>query len=245
VTTLWIGVGLFAIGIVTYWLLVATEGTYLGACCVERLYDWTAARYDTIKRVRFFDEQMYLGIPFALRLEGRQRPRILDVATGTARMPTALHESPGFEGTMVAGDRAVRMLAAAKKTTGHLRDHLTLLRFDAEHLPFADEVFDGATCLEALEFVPHGLLALREIHRILAPGGVVLLSNRVGWDALWFPGRIRGRGEVEQSVRALGFVDIETQRWQVHYDLVWARKPAAEKSLPDKRESMPRAGGDA
>ena len=224
---LWIGIGVLVLGLVAYWLLVVTEGTYLGARCVALLYDATATRYDDIKQLHFVDEKVYLGIPFAERLEDRPHPKVLDVAAGTARMPIALGSSLEFEGTVVAGDRAAGMLAVAREATRHLNGSLNLTRFDAQHLPFADAAFDGATCLEALEFIPDGTRALSEIRRILVPGGVALISNRVGRDALWFPGRVCGRGKLEEQLCELGFVDIERQIWQVHYDLVWARKPEA------------------
>jgi hypothetical protein len=53
----------------------------------------------------------------------------------------------------------------------------------------------------------------------------LLLSNRVGAEAPFFPGRMAGRGKLEQTLQGAGLIDIRTQRWQVHYDLVWAHKP--------------------
>jgi len=54
----------------------------------------------------------------------------------------------------------------------------------------------------------------------------LLLSNRVGTDAWWFPGRMAKRGRLERHLEAIGLEDVRMDRWQVHYDLIWARKPA-------------------
>jgi len=89
-------------------------------------------------------------------------------------------------------------------------------------------VFDCVTCLEALEFMRDPGGAIREMARVLRPGGVLLVSNRVGRDAWFFPGRLCGRGRLEWCLRELGLGEVTTERWQVHYDLIWARK-AGEK----------------
>ena len=87
------------------------------------------------------------------------------------------------------------------------------------------ETFDAVTCLEALEFMTSGEAVVAELGRVLRPGGVMLLSNRVGAEATVFLGRLARRGMLERCLIAQGLTDIRTERWQVYYDLVWARKP--------------------
>lgn len=48
---------------------------------------------------------------------------------------------------------------------------------DLEALPFKDAVFDTITALEVLEHLLHPEQALREIHRVLKPGGVLVMSS--------------------------------------------------------------------
>lgn len=218
-------IGLGAIAALLYWLLIATEGTYLGTGVVVRLYDWTAHRYDRIKDMDYVDEARFLGIPLSERLAGIAAPRVLDVATGTGRIPLALLRQWEFAGTLVGVDRSAAMLAEAEVALVDYEPRALLLRADAARLPFADQAFDSVCCLESLEFMADPRAVLREMSRVLRPGGCALLSNRVGPDARLLPGRLCGRGRLEAYLGKIGFVEIDTQRWQFHYDLIWAEKP--------------------
>jgi len=213
-----------------YWLLVTTEGTYLGRRVVVLLYDWTARRYDKIKAVKYLQELHFLGVPLDRQLEGILAPRILDVATGTGRLATALQGLLPAKSLLIGADASWRMLQQSAP------QHRLLT--DAEHLCLVSDSFDCVCCLEALEFISNADQALSEMIRVAEPAGLLLLTNRVGRDAWFYPGRIAGRGNLEQRLLALGCSDIQTQRWQVHYDLVWARTPEratehADDMIPD------------
>lgn len=224
---IWVGIVLVALlGVTGFWLIYTTEGTYLGAGVVTLLYDYTARRYNRIKNLSFVDEIRYLAIPLMRVIGDISRPRVLDVATGTGRLPIALAGQYDFDGTTIGIDRSGCMLAEAQEAIADL-EGISLLRGDARQLPFSDACFDCVTCLEAIEFVPNPRQALREMIRVLVPGGSLMISNRVGGEAPLFPGRITGRGQLERELADLGMDDIEMRRWQVHYDLVFASKPKA------------------
>jgi len=212
------------LGALLYWVLVLTEGTYLGPRVVVLLYDWTARRYDRIKQLRFVDESRYVGIPLVRALQTVPSPKILDVATGTGRVPLAVLREPSFGGSIVGVDRSSRMLAQALDACAG-QDRLLLALQEATSLGFRRGTFDCVSCLEALEFFSDPQAALREFMRVLKPGGLLLVSNRVGLDAKYFVGRMAGRGVVESCLAEIGAWGVQMQRWQVHYDLVWARKP--------------------
>jgi ubiquinone/menaquinone biosynthesis C-methylase UbiE len=215
-----------------YWLLIATEGTYLGTGVVVRLYDWTAHRYDRIKAMDYVDEARFLGIPLAERLAGIAVPQVLDVASGTGRIPLALLGQWDFAGSVVGVDRSGPMLAEAARSLADFGDRATLIRADAAALPFGDAAFDAVCCLESLEFMTDPRAVVRAMMRVLKPGGVLLVSNRVGPDARWLPGRLCGRGRLERALAEAGFAEIDSQRWQFHYDLIWADKPVATATNP-------------
>ena len=105
-------------------------------------------------------------------------------------------------------------------------DRAALVRQTAEALPFADAAFAAVACLEALEFLPDDAAALREMARVLRPGGVLLVTRRQGRDARYFLGRSRDRQSFEALLTGLGLVDVRSQPWQVDYELVWASRPA-------------------
>jgi SAM-dependent methyltransferase len=216
---------LLLVGFLIYWLLVLSEGVYLGRRAVIALYDWDADSYDSIKQVQPQDDAIYLARPLLDLLHDIEAPRVLDVATGTARLPVSLMRQLDFQGRVVGLDLARRMLAIAKRKTRSYRRRVGLIRQDATALPFVDDSFDAVTCVEALEFLPHPLRALAEMARVLRPGGQLLVSRRAGTDALFFPGRAFRGQALHRQLQTLGLADIQTRRWQAHYDLIDARKP--------------------
>ena len=226
---LWLIALVIPLGLLLYWLFVSSEGTYLGAKTVELLYDWTAPKYDNIKNVNPVADAWLLAEPLIGGLGPGQDHRVLDVATGTGRLPFSLLRQFNFDAHIVGLDRSTEMLQEASRKDGDTR-RVTWIRGDAESLPFPDGVFDAVTCLEAMEFFPHPHVALREIIRVLKPNGLMLVSNRIGRDSWLLPGRHAGRGRMERLMATMALEEITPRRWQVHYDLIWSRKSGAEPS---------------
>jgi ubiquinone/menaquinone biosynthesis C-methylase UbiE len=149
---------------------------------------------------------------------------ILDVATGTGRLPLTLLRQPGFEGAVIGLDLSTKMLRIAVQQFVTCRDRAELLQAAAVPLPFADERFEVVNCLEALEFFDDALAALDEMVRVLRPGGWLLITNRIGWEARLMPRRTWSRSQLISILRGLPLTDISVRPWQTIYDLVWARK---------------------
>lgn len=224
---MWVLLGLLLLLLAgfVYWVVVMTEGAYFGPRLVTWLYDHGAATYDDVKQFDLLDEARFLGEPLVWALSGVSRPWVLDVATGTGRLPLALLRQLDFDGQIVALDRSLGMLRQARRKTAGYRERVYLVQHDATHLPFNDQAFDAVNCLESLEFLPDPKATLAEMVRVLRPGGVMLVTNRVGLEARFMPGRALPRGEFEGLLRRLGLVEVHTQPWQEYYDLIWARKP--------------------
>lgn len=208
-----------------WWLLIETEGVYLGRRVVIWLYDLYATRYDRIKENDEVEEHLQLAQPILTALRPHTDPMVLDVATGTGRMPLALCQHARFNGHIIAVDLSMGMLrqAADKLETEHFREFATLMRADAAPLPFDDAAFDLITCMEALEFLPDADAALAELVRVLRPGGVLLTTLRQ--NTRWMPGRIWTEDDMRRRLMNMGLVDIHFVRWQLDYQQVWARKP--------------------
>lgn len=227
-----------------WWLLVTTEGVYLGRRVVIWLYDLYASRYDNIKKFHSEYEHWLLASPlliriasalpdevFPIELSGGEvslliAPLVLDVATGTGRMPLALIDHEQFAGRVIGVDLSRKMLAQAADKLQYDRQRVNLMQCAAAALPFRDGLFDAVTCLEALEFMPDPAAALAEISRVLRPGGVMLISNRI--NMRWMPGKIWTEDALRQHLSAVGMTDIEFEPWQVDYQRVWAIKKLAQ-----------------
>jgi ubiquinone/menaquinone biosynthesis C-methylase UbiE len=226
-----LAVVLIIVGLLLYWQLVLAEGAYLGAPLVALLYDWTAERYNKIKD---FDDEMEafcLGKPLANRLYGQPEAMVLDVATGTGRIPLTLFDQPSYRGQVIGLDRASKMLSVARREMANHQSRVTLIQADAMALPFADNSFPAVTCLETLEFLPNPHEGLAELIRVLQPAseahprnGWLLISNRIGWEARLMPGKTWRREALVEILHSFPLEHVNIGAWQGIYNLVWAQK---------------------
>jgi ubiquinone/menaquinone biosynthesis C-methylase UbiE len=215
--------GLVALLALAYWQLIIAEGTYLGPRVVAWTYDLVANRYDAIKQFDARNESWFVASPLLRELAAVEQPLILDVATGTGRLPLALLRER-FRGRIAGLDLSPRMLRQARRKLRSYGEQVSLIWQDASHLPFDDDTFDAVACLESLEFMPRPRESLAEMVRVLAPGGVLYLTNRVGWEARLLPGRALPRPEFEELLAGYSLRDIQVRPWQANYDLALARK---------------------
>lgn len=102
--------------------------------------------------------------------------RVLDVATGTGLVAAALVERYGC--TVVGLDQSGAMLGRARERVDRrpeLRDRIALMQGEAESLPFADGEFDALTFTYLLRYVDDPAAALRELARVVRPGGRIAM----------------------------------------------------------------------
>ncbi|MEO6063562.1 MAG: class I SAM-dependent methyltransferase [Thermoflexales bacterium] len=222
---------LLALAGLLYWQLSIAEGAYLGRRVVVWLYDRFASRYEAVKAYDADWERDTLAEPvvaFLARWPAVERaaaPAALDVATGTGRFAAALLGHPGFSGRVIALDLSSRMLAIARVKLAPFGDRATLRRADAQTLEDEDSAFDVVACLEALEFLPNPDTALGELIRVCRPGGLLVLTNRIGPDAWKMPGRTQPTPVFARRLADLGLLRTRRVPWLVDYDLVFAEKP--------------------
>jgi ubiquinone/menaquinone biosynthesis C-methylase UbiE len=210
-----------------YWLIVVGEATYLGRYAVRFIYQRGARIYDTARRgVISSDERVLLPLLRPL-LAGVAAPQVLDVATGTGRVPLLLACQPWFSGQISGIDIAPAMLAQAraKVAAAGLSLRITLCEGNAGSLPWPDQSFDLVTSLEALEFFPSPRGALAEMVRVLRPGGALVVSKYPDRWARALPLKGQTRRSITQLLQRLGVAAVEIRDWQLgHYELVIARK---------------------
>ena len=102
------------------------------------------------------------------RVDVGPRDTVLDVATGTGAVAGELVAQTGC--TVVGLDQSPEMLAEARR---RLPASVTLLAGRAEQLPFPDAAFDGLTFTYLLRYVDDPAATLRELARVVRPGGTI------------------------------------------------------------------------
>jgi demethylmenaquinone methyltransferase / 2-methoxy-6-polyprenyl-1,4-benzoquinol methylase len=116
--------------------------------------------------------------------------RVLDVASGTAAVAIELARSAPAR-TVVGIDQSPEMLAVGRERVDRagLSDRIELRAARAEDLPFADDEFDALTFTYLLRYVDDVPATLRELVRVVRPGGTVAMLEfglpRGAWRPPW------------------------------------------------------------
>ena len=155
-----------------------TDSTTLAADGSGAMFDRIANRYDLLNRIISLgiDNGWRRKTTEALKLDGISAPRVLDLATGTAdlaiatalRYPNAtiLGTDPS-RGMIKIGDEKLARLGLASR--------VTLAVGDAQAIEAEDGSFDAVTISFGIRNVPDRDRALREMKRVLKPGGIAAI----------------------------------------------------------------------
>ncbi len=139
---------------------------------VERMFSAIAPRYDFLNRLLSAGRDRAWRRA-AVRATGLPREgRLLDVCAGTADV--ALEAARQFPDARISGvdfSSPMIVLGQAKVARAGLAGRIQLQVAPAEALPYPDATFDAATVAFGLRNIPDRLQGLREMRRILRPGG--------------------------------------------------------------------------
>ncbi len=116
------------------------------------------------------------------RTEAVSGDRVLDVATGTGAVAADLIRRTGC--TVVGLDQSAQMLAEARR---RLPDGVELVEGDADHLPFPDASFDALTFTYLMRYVDDPGATLRELARVVRPGGTIAGLEFFVPRGIWYP----------------------------------------------------------
>jgi len=108
--------------------------------------------------------------------------RVLDVGSGPGFLAGAIAHAVGPGGRVSGVDISEPLLAVARSHCAH-QSWVEFRHADATRLPFADHAFDAAVSIQVLEYVRDVDAALAEIHRVLRPGGRVVIVD-TDWDSI-------------------------------------------------------------
>jgi ubiquinone/menaquinone biosynthesis C-methylase UbiE len=146
-------------------------GTELDLATVRGIWERDAPRYDGWMRV--FDRLMIPGGREWLCAQASGR--VLEVAVGTGlNLP---HYPADVQLTGL--DLSRGMLALARRRAAITPLHIGWVHGSAQALPFTDGSFDTVLCCLGLCCIPDDRAAITEMHRVLRPGGTLLLLDHV------------------------------------------------------------------
>lgn len=122
---------------------------------------------------------------FAVQLSGvTQGARVLDVAGGTGDVARLLARRAGQNGQVWLTDVNADMLARGRDRLIDAGHALPAVRCDAEKLPYASDYFDCVSVAFGLRNMTHKDAALKEMLRVLRPGGRLLVLE---FSQIWKP----------------------------------------------------------
>jgi SAM-dependent methyltransferase len=96
-------------------------------------------------------------------------------------------------------------------------------------LPFPDATFDAVCCLEVLELLPDAQDALKEMSRLLRPGGILLTSR--GTEESGRRAKVKSETELTSILQNSGFENIQITKWWKLFDRVFANKNGTSGSV--------------
>ena len=106
---------------------------------------------------------------------------VLDVASGTGDIAYLISKHIGRHGTLIVSDINDKMLLNGRDRLLDMGVNFIAARCDAEQLPFKDSTFDKVSVAFGLRNMTNKLQALKEMNRVLKPGGklVVLEFSKI------------------------------------------------------------------
>jgi len=138
------------------------------------LFEQLPARYDELGAALSFYQDPRWRRAAVEAVAAAPADRVLDIACGTGLVSRALFERWGCD--VVGLDQSAAMLSRARAMLAadpRLAEHITLVEGEAERLPFADAEFDHLTFTYLLRYVDDPAATLRELARVVKPGGRV------------------------------------------------------------------------
>jgi arsenite methyltransferase len=162
--------------------------------------------------------------------------RVLDLSCGVGWATRHLAQTVAGGAGMAAGlDISEEMIARARTASRDLENVLFAVGA-AEEIPWRDEYFDRIFSIESFYYFPDQPAVLRELYRVLVPGGLLFIlinlykenPHSLGLvNQLSVPVHVRSEIEYEEMLRAHGFVDTSIEHipdlteTPAHYDGIW------------------------
>jgi demethylmenaquinone methyltransferase/2-methoxy-6-polyprenyl-1,4-benzoquinol methylase len=148
----------------------------------ERIFTGIAGSYDRVATVLSLGQDSRWRRAVVDAIGARPTDRVLDVATGTGMVAQALHDRFGC--AVVGFDQSADMLRIARTRDGVFE---TIVEGRAERLPFTSASFDHLTFTYLLRYVDDPAATVKELARVVKPGGRVAMVEFGVPGGLWHP----------------------------------------------------------
>ncbi|MDQ1145252.1 demethylmenaquinone methyltransferase/2-methoxy-6-polyprenyl-1,4-benzoquinol methylase [Bacillus sp. SORGH_AS 510] len=142
---------------------------------VHHVFEKISDNYDKMNSVISFQQHVKWRKDTMKRMNVQPGSKALDVCCGTADWTIALADAVGPNGKVVGLDFSKNMLKVGVEKVKELGlKQVELIHGNAMELPFPDNTFDYVTIGFGLRNVPDYLQVLKEMNRVVKPGGIVV-----------------------------------------------------------------------
>ena len=152
------------------------------AADADRIFTGIALSYDRVATILSLGQDPRWRRAIVDAIDARPTDRVLDVATGTGMVAQALHDR--YACAIVGVDQSADMLRVARTRSGVFEE---VVEARAERLPFADAAFDHLTFTYLLRYVDDPAATMRELARVVKPGGRVAMVEFGVPGGIWHP----------------------------------------------------------
>ncbi|EGQ27571.1 demethylmenaquinone methyltransferase [Mammaliicoccus sciuri] len=140
---------------------------------VHNVFEKISTDYDKMNSVISFNQHIKWRNDIMVRMNVQPGSKALDVCCGTADWTVALAKAAGPAGEVTGLDFSANMLESGREKVAPY-PNIELVQGNAMSLPFPDNSFDYVTIGFGLRNVPDYLTVLKEMHRVLKPGGMAV-----------------------------------------------------------------------
>ena len=217
------------------------------AADAKRIFTGIGASYDRVATILSLGQDPRWRRALVDAIDARPTDRVLDVATGTGMVAQALHDRYGC--AVVGLDQSADMLRVARTRDGVFEE---VVEGRAERLPFPDATFDHLTFTYLLRYVDDPAATMRELARVVKPGGRVAMVEFGVPAGVWHPVwwlytrvglPLAGRG-VSAKWSAVGaFLGPSIDRFYAQHPLAAVERYWREAGLDEVRTRRMSLGG--
>ncbi|MED3571854.1 demethylmenaquinone methyltransferase [Cytobacillus praedii] len=142
---------------------------------VHHVFEKIYGNYDKMNSVISFQQHLRWRKDTMKKMNVQKGSKALDVCCGTADWTIALAEAVGEKGEVIGLDFSKNMLKIGEQKVKEMNlKQVKLVHGNAMELPFPDNTFDNVTIGFGLRNVPDYLQVLKEMHRVVKPGGLAV-----------------------------------------------------------------------